>query len=39
MDGNPAPHDILNIMGVEALADKQINKINNLTLCIWLCQQ
>jgi len=27
MDGNPSPHDILRIMGVEALADYMINEI------------
>ncbi len=27
MDGNPAPHDILNVMGVEALADYMIDEV------------
>ncbi|MEM8593114.1 MAG: DNA-directed RNA polymerase subunit beta', partial [Pseudomonadota bacterium] len=27
MDGNPAPHDILSIMGVEALADYMIDEV------------
>ena len=27
MDGNPAPHDILNIMGIEALADYMIDEV------------
>ena len=30
MDGNPAPHDILAIMGVEALADYLINEIQEV---------
>jgi DNA-directed RNA polymerase subunit beta' len=30
MDGNPVPHDILEIMGVEALADYLINEIQEV---------
>ena len=30
MDGNPAPHDILQIMGIEALADYLINEIQEV---------
>jgi len=30
MDGNPAPHDILAIMGIEALADYLINEIQEV---------
>ena len=30
MDGNPAPHDILSIMGIEALADYLINEIQEV---------
>jgi DNA-directed RNA polymerase subunit beta' len=30
MDGNPAPHDILRIMGVEALADYMINEVQDV---------
>ncbi|MEL7100649.1 MAG: DNA-directed RNA polymerase subunit beta', partial [Pseudomonadota bacterium] len=30
MDGNPAPHDILGIMGVEALADYMINEVQEV---------
>ncbi len=30
MDGNPAPHDILNIMGVEALADYMIDEVQDV---------
>ncbi|SES42881.1 DNA-directed RNA polymerase subunit beta' [Tranquillimonas rosea] len=30
MDGNPAPHDILSIMGVEALADYMINEVQEV---------
>jgi len=30
MDGNPAPHDILAIMGVEALADYMINEVQEV---------
>jgi DNA-directed RNA polymerase subunit beta' len=30
MDGNPAPHDILAIMGVEALADYMINEVQDV---------
>ncbi|KFI25542.1 DNA-directed RNA polymerase subunit beta' [Paenirhodobacter enshiensis] len=30
MDGNPAPHDILRIMGVEALADYLINEVQDV---------
>ena len=30
MDGNPAPHDILSIMGVEALADYMINEVQDV---------
>jgi DNA-directed RNA polymerase subunit beta' len=30
MDGNPAPHDILSIMGVEALAEYMINEVQDV---------
>src|SRR5262249_11791607 len=30
IDGNPVPHDILNIMGVEALAEYLINEIQDV---------
>jgi DNA-directed RNA polymerase subunit beta' len=30
MDGNPAPHDILSIMGVEALADYMIHEVQEV---------
>ncbi|MDV4169998.1 DNA-directed RNA polymerase subunit beta' [Rhodovulum sp. FJ3] len=30
MDGNPAPHDILSIMGVEALADYMIREVQDV---------
>ena len=30
MDGNPAPHDILTIMGVEALADYMIDEVQDV---------
>ncbi len=30
MDGNPAPHDILSIMGVEALAEYMINEVQEV---------
>ncbi len=30
MDGNPVPHDILNVMGVEALATYLINEIQEV---------
>ena len=30
MDGNPVPHDILNVLGVEALADYLINEIQEV---------
>ena len=30
MDGNPAPHDILNILGVEALADYMIDEVQDV---------
>ncbi|MBC6442259.1 MAG: DNA-directed RNA polymerase subunit beta' [Rhodobacteraceae bacterium] len=30
MDGNPAPHDILNIMGVEALAEYMVNEVQDV---------
>ena len=30
MDGNPAPHDILQILGIEALADYLINEIQEV---------
>ncbi len=30
MDGNPAPHDILTIMGVEALAEYMINEVQDV---------
>ena len=30
MDGNPAPHDILAVMGVEALADYMINEVQEV---------
>ncbi len=30
MDGNPVPHDILRVMGVEALADYLINEIQEV---------
>ncbi|MFK7938525.1 MAG: DNA-directed RNA polymerase subunit beta' [Roseovarius sp.] len=30
MDGNPAPHDILSIMGVEALADYMIDEVQEV---------
>ena len=30
MDGNPAPHDILSIMGVEALAGYMINEVQDV---------
>ncbi len=30
LDGNPVPHDILNVMGVEALADYLINEIQEV---------
>jgi len=30
MDGNPAPHDILSILGVEALADYMINEVQEV---------
>jgi len=30
MDGNPAPHDILHIMGVEALADYMIDEVQDV---------
>ena len=30
LDGNPVPHDILNILGVEALADYLVNEIQNV---------
>ncbi|WP_299753686.1 DNA-directed RNA polymerase subunit beta' [uncultured Boseongicola sp.] len=30
MDGNPAPHDILSIMGVEALADYMIDEVQDV---------
>ena len=30
MDGNPAPHDILRIMGIEALADYLIDEVQDV---------
>jgi len=30
MDGNPVPHDILDVMGIEALADYLINEIQSV---------
>ena len=30
MDGNPVPHDILNILGVEALANYLINEVQDV---------
>jgi DNA-directed RNA polymerase subunit beta' len=30
MDGNPAPHDILQVMGVEALADYMIDEVQDV---------
>ena len=30
MDGNPAPHDILSVMGVEALADYMIDEVQDV---------
>ena len=30
MDGNPAPHDILSVMGVEALANYMINEVQDV---------
>jgi DNA-directed RNA polymerase subunit beta' len=30
MDGNPAPHDILSIMGVEALADYMVDEVQDV---------
>ncbi|RBI75797.1 DNA-directed RNA polymerase subunit beta' [Roseovarius sp. TE539] len=30
MDGNPAPHDILSILGVEALAEYMINEVQDV---------
>jgi DNA-directed RNA polymerase subunit beta' len=30
MDGNPAPHDILSIMGIEALANYMINEVQDV---------
>ncbi|MEO3434990.1 DNA-directed RNA polymerase subunit beta' [Inquilinus sp. CAU 1745] len=30
MDGNPVPHDILSVMGVEALADYLINEVQDV---------
>uniref|UniRef100_UPI0035183B29 DNA-directed RNA polymerase subunit beta' n=1 Tax=Parvularcula marina TaxID=2292771 RepID=UPI0035183B29 len=30
LDGNPAPHDILDVMGIEALADYLINEIQEV---------
>ncbi len=30
MDGNPAPHDILQIMGVEALAEYMVNEVQDV---------
>ncbi len=30
MDGNPAPHDILRILGIEALADYLINEVQDV---------
>ena len=30
MDGNPVPHDILNVMGIEALAQYLINEIQEV---------
>jgi DNA-directed RNA polymerase subunit beta' len=30
LDGNPAPHDILQIMGIEALADYLINEVQHV---------
>ncbi len=30
MDGNPAPHDILAVMGVEALAEYMINEVQDV---------
>jgi DNA-directed RNA polymerase subunit beta' len=30
MDGNPAPHDILRIMGIEALADYLVNEVQDV---------
>ena len=30
MDGNPVPHDILNVLGVEALANYLINEIQEV---------
>ena len=30
MDGNPAPHDILNVMGVEALANYMIDEVQDV---------
>ena len=30
MDGNPAPHDILSIMGVEALANYMIDEVQDV---------
>jgi len=30
MDGNPAPHDILAVMGVEALADYMIDEVQDV---------
>ena len=32
MDGNPAPHDILQVMGIEALADYLIDEVQDLSL-------
>ena len=30
MDGNPVPHDILRVLGVEALAEYLINEIQDV---------
>ena len=30
MDGNPAPHDILQVMGIEALADYLIDEVQDV---------
>ena len=35
MDGNPAPHDILRIMGIEALADYLIDEVQDISQAQW----
>ncbi len=30
MDGNPVPHDILKVMGVEALADYMVSEVQQV---------